>query len=162
MEQTYKAFADNDYEYLKDSIAFGLFANSMGAMAQNTSERYLKHIIFEGYGPEGVQEELQKEHILRTLSLNKLLGFIEEHQIFHIEDREKDLISLANGYYFETQYPGENAIELTRYDLQKCMRSVETAKTVVEAFEHEREHSTRENSLTEDIDNRDTMDDDIR
>ncbi len=134
---SYKDFAENDYQYLKASLECGLFANSMAAMAQSISERYLKHIIDKGYEPETTSEEDAKSSILRTHSLHRLLNFIETRNIFELTDEEKMKIGIANGYYFETKYPGNDAIIITRSDIQRCMISVETSRDVVERFEQE-------------------------
>lgn len=43
--RTYYDFALNDYEFLCELKKNGITANSIGAIAQNTCERFLKHLI---------------------------------------------------------------------------------------------------------------------
>ena len=42
---TYLDFAENDYKYFMHSYESGYVANNMAANAQNTAEKYLKHLI---------------------------------------------------------------------------------------------------------------------
>ena len=44
---TYLDFAENDYKYFMHSYESGYVANNMAANAQNTVEKYLKHLICE-------------------------------------------------------------------------------------------------------------------
>ena len=43
--KTYFDFAENNYDFLLAAYEQGLVGNAMGAMAQETCEKYLKHII---------------------------------------------------------------------------------------------------------------------
>ena len=43
--KSYYDFAENDYLFFKAAVNNHLFANSMGAMAQNICERFIKHLI---------------------------------------------------------------------------------------------------------------------
>ena len=45
--KTYYDFADNNYDFLMAAYKNGLVGNAMGAMAQETCEKYLKHLIDE-------------------------------------------------------------------------------------------------------------------
>lgn len=45
--KTYFDFAENNYDFLLAAYEQGLVGNAMGAMAQETCEKYLKHIIEE-------------------------------------------------------------------------------------------------------------------
>lgn len=45
--KTYFDFAENNYDFLLAAYEQGLVGNVMGAMAQETCEKYLKHIIEE-------------------------------------------------------------------------------------------------------------------
>lgn len=45
--KTYYDFADNNFNFLIAAYEQGLVGNAMGAMAQETCEKYLKHIIEE-------------------------------------------------------------------------------------------------------------------
>ncbi len=48
--KTYYDFALDDYRFLSELKKSGITANSIGAIAQNTCERFLKHLINE-YAP---------------------------------------------------------------------------------------------------------------
>lgn len=45
--KTYYDFALDDYRFLGELKKNGITANSIGAIAQNTCERFLKHLINE-------------------------------------------------------------------------------------------------------------------
>ena len=45
--RTYYDFALDDYRFLSELKKNGISANSIGAIAQNTCERFLKHLINE-------------------------------------------------------------------------------------------------------------------
>ena len=45
--RTYYDFALDDYRFLSELKKNGISANSIGAIAQNTCERFLRHLINE-------------------------------------------------------------------------------------------------------------------
>ena len=74
---SYFDFAENDFQYFKDSYDAGIVANMMGAMAQGICEKYMKHLISEYYKPDDAMQQKDFENILRTHSLNRLNDAIE-------------------------------------------------------------------------------------
>ena len=59
--KTYYDFADNNFNFLIAAYEQGLVGNAMGAMAQETCEKYLKHII------EGIRYGREASNIEETL-----------------------------------------------------------------------------------------------
>ena len=48
--KTYYDFADNNFNFLIAAYEQGLIGNAMGAMAQETCEKYLKHFKILKFG----------------------------------------------------------------------------------------------------------------
>ena len=74
--KTYYDFADNNFNFLIAAYEQGLVGNAMGAMAQETCEKYLKHIIEEYIVPNDSNENAKKTELLRTHNLTKLSKYI--------------------------------------------------------------------------------------
>lgn len=66
-ELDYYGFAENDYQYLRNSYKHGDVANAMIYIAQNICERYLKSVIeISGTANLCIQNEM-KTHSLKKL-----------------------------------------------------------------------------------------------
>ena len=100
-----------------------------GAIAQGICEKYLKHIITEYSVVHNEQEMQEKNSILRTHSLTKLIKYCRSH----IEDFEIDRkqIQMIDGYYFSTRYPGEESIAIDQEDIEDCKAAVESCRKCV-------------------------------
>ncbi len=72
--KTYYDFALDDYRFLCELKKNGITANSIGAIAQNTCERFLKHLINE-YVPVTDDNRQIITDILTTHNLSRLVSF---------------------------------------------------------------------------------------
>lgn len=75
--------------------------NKVGRESQQVCEKYIKHYLQKQHL---LSEELEKTH-----NLKKLMRAIPKHN----PDIYKQL-SIVTGYYYETNYPGENYIEMDK------------------------------------------------
>lgn len=128
--QSYLSFAENDYAFFKASIGSGMVYNALPALAQNACEKYLKDIIDRYFEPIDEKENFAKTNVLRTHSLTKLLRFVEENLELLIDERTKDVIEGADGYYFSTRYPGDNSIEVNERDIRKADAALEYTRNL--------------------------------
>ena len=146
----YKDFADNDYLYFVNSCKAGLFANSMGANAQNIAERYLKYIVDEFAIPETEDEENRKRSVLRTHSLNVLLNYIMRDLCIDFPITLKNNLLILNSLYFSTKSPGDDTIRLTVEDILQYKDILTDCKNYVEKLETEIGKSTGNGELSDD------------
>ena len=127
--ESYFDFAENDFQFFMAAYENHMVANQMGAIAQGICEKYLKHIITEYSVVHNEQEMQEKNSILRTHSLTKLIKYCRSH----IEDFEIDRkqIQMIDGYYFSTRYPGEESIAIDQEDIEDCKAAVESCRKCV-------------------------------
>ena len=111
--RTYKDFADDDFLFYKASCQNSVFANSMGATAQNIAERYLKHIIDIYAIPETENEENKKQIILRVNSLRALINYVTRDMGLDMPLALQNDLLVIDGLYFTTRYPGDDVVQLT-------------------------------------------------
>lgn len=130
--KTYYDFATNDYDFLMSAYEQGLVGNAMGAMAQGTCEKYLKHIIEEYIIPRDLEENAKKTEVLRTHNVNKLLKFISSY-IPDIKINRQEL-SIVNGLYFTTRYPGDESIVIEKEDIDDYISVVRKCRKEVDDF----------------------------
>lgn len=132
--KTYFDFAENNYDFLLAAYEQGLVGNAMGAMAQETCEKYLKHIIEEYVVPQDLQGNAKKAEILRTHNLSKLSKYIVQY----VSDIKlnRQALNLINGLYFTTRYPGDESIVVEKEDIDDYIEAVkECRKSVTEFIE---------------------------
>lgn len=125
---SYFDLAENDYQFLQYDRNAGRVGNLMCSVAQNICERYLKHLI------DTYVFEIDTTNILKSHSLKSLRRFIvQEIPGFHADWK---LILQADGYYFSTRYPGDNAFIVDKEDVDECWEAVEeTRKAVLDYIE---------------------------
>ncbi len=137
--ENYYDFAEDDYLYFMDSYERGIVRNAMGGLAQNICEKYLKHIIDKYDEAVSDDESAKKEKILRTHNLGRLFNYLEDEMGIKIASDKKNIIRLTDGYYFSTRYPGDDAIQLNRRDIDDCANAViacrELADNIIEEME---------------------------
>ena len=135
--KTYYDFADNNFNFLIAAYEQGLVGNAMGAMAQETCEKYLKHIIEEYIVPNDSNENAKKTELLRTHNLTKLSKYI----LSYLPDIKLDRQSLkiVNGLYFTTRYPGDESIVVEKEDIEEYVEAVKKCKKAVDEFIQSRE-----------------------
>ena len=131
--KTYYDFALDDYRFLSELKKSGITANSIGAIAQNTCERFLKHLINE-YIPVTEENRQQITDILTTHNLNRLVFFWNRFSEYGIPGKVSDLLKKINGFYFSTKYPGDDCQTLTMENIASCHEAVEACKQVVDAI----------------------------
>ena len=132
--KTYFDFAENNYDFLLAAYEQGLVGNAMGAMAQETCEKYLKHIIEKYVVPQDLQGNAKKAEILRTHNLSKLSKYIVQY----VPDIKlnRQALNLINGLYFTTRYPGDESIVVEKEDIDDYIEAVkECRKSVIEFIE---------------------------
>lgn len=130
--KTYYDFADNNYDFLMAAYKNGLVGNAMGAMAQETCEKYLKHLIDEYVILGDSADNAKKTEILRTHNLTKLSKYISSHLPEVNLDRLS--LNLVNGLYFTTRYPGDESIMVEKDDLDEYIDAVKKCKNAVDEF----------------------------
>lgn len=128
---TYFDFAENDFQFFKSAYDHGLYANSMGATAQSICERYLKHIIDQYMEPQNETETQEREAVLRSHNLLRLLNYIEANSDISFSEGTKTELRSINGYYFTTRYPGDDSVQLTNKDLYDCVQAVNDCREEV-------------------------------
>ena len=94
----YKDLALYDMRSVEANYAFKLW-NKVGQMCQQVCEKYMKHYL--------QTRHLLPETLERTHNLRRLMQSIPGYDKALYKD-----LSLLSGYYFETNYPGDNFIEL--------------------------------------------------
>ena len=122
--RTYLDFAENDYNYFRQSYEHGIVANAMAADAQEICEKYMKHVIDQYYMAASMEEQAEYETVMRPHNLLKLVKFIEGKMGISLSAEMKNDLRSINGYYFTARYPGDESIEVTRDDLELCMKAV--------------------------------------
>ena len=130
--KTYYDFADNNYDFLMAAYKNGLVGNAMGAMAQETCEKYLKHLIDEYVILGDSADNAKKTEILRTHNLTKLSKYISSHLPEVNLDRPS--LNLVNGLYFTTRYPGDESIMVEKDDLDEYIDAVKKCKNAGDEF----------------------------
>ena len=130
--KTYYDFADNNYDFLMAAYKNGLVGNAMGAIAQETCEKYLKHLIDEYVILGDSADNAKKTEILRTHNLTILSKYISSHLPEVNLDRPS--LNLVNGLYFTTRYPGDESIMVEKDDLDEYIDAVKKCKNAVDEF----------------------------
>lgn len=133
-ELTYFSMAENDYQYLVEDVKRGRVANLICYSAQNICERYLKHVI-----EQCTDASVDTTSILRSHSLRTLFRFLENY----VPDfqADGDIIIKADGYYFTARYPGVDAYNVDKRDVEQCWEAVEHTRASVTAYMKSRNHS---------------------
>jgi len=104
---SYKELALYDMKKVEASYAYELW-NAVGRDCQQACEKYLKHYLQE--------KHLLAKELSRTHNLIKLIKTIPNY------DREMcGKLSIIYGYYFDTNYPGDNFIVLDKEDADEAI-----------------------------------------
>lgn len=138
--ETYKDFAENDYQYYTDSVKAGFVANMMGAIAQGICEKYMKHLIDEYYEPQNEIQQNKLDQIMITHSLPKLMKFLRDEMDIEFSRSTRTKMNVINGFYFSARYPGDNSIILDSDDISDCTAAVEACRSEFKQIEYDIEH----------------------
>ncbi|MDO4289297.1 MAG: HEPN domain-containing protein, partial [Eubacterium sp.] len=131
---TYYDFAENDYMFFMASYNNDIVANMMGAMAQGICEKYMKHLIETYVDPSSYNEQEEKNGVMRTHSLNRLMKYLSKYLVFEFSPETKAAMRIIDGYYFSSRYPGDSSIELDKEDVENCYTAIIACKTEVDTY----------------------------
>lgn len=131
--KTYYDFALDDYRFLRELKKNGITANSIGAISQNTCERFLKHLINE-FIPVTEENRQLITDILTTHNLNRLVFFWNQSSEHKIPADVTSQLKRINGFYFSTKYPGDDCLTLTSENIATCYEAVESCKQAVDVI----------------------------
>lgn len=129
--KTYYDFALDDYRLLCELKKNGITANSIGAISQNTCERFLKYLINE-YIPVTENNKESVTDILTTHNLNRLISFWNHFSDCRISEKASNQLRKINGFYFSTKYPGDDCQTLSEENISDCYKAVEICKQEVD------------------------------
>lgn len=125
---SYLAFAENDYLFFRQAYDTGNKGSALAALGQSICERYLKHVISEFAQPENRGEMQDKETVLRTYSLRRLMRYIQEEMSLEIPEKTEMSMDRIDGFYFTTRYPGSESFIASERDIDKAKAAVEEAR----------------------------------
>lgn len=123
---TYFTRAENDFQFLHFAYNNNRIDDAMAYLSQNICERYLKHVI------DVFCRDVDTSNVLRTHSLRVLSKFIKQNMLNFDCDWNK--ILKCDGYYFSARYPGNDAVEVDKDDIQDCWEAVVETRTSVISF----------------------------
>lgn len=129
--KTYYDFANDDYKFIKATLEAGITANSLGALAQNTCERFIKHLI-NTYIQVNNKNQTEITEVLSTHNLNRLVSYWNSKSSNPIDSDTASALKEVNGFYFSTKYPGDDSQTLTENDFKTCMNAVDKCKKYVD------------------------------
>lgn len=138
--ESYFDFAENDYLFFRQAYDSNVRGSALAALGQNICERYLKHIISEYAIPDTNHEMREKEWILKSHSLNKLMKYIMDDMGIKIPDEAETNMGVIEGFYFTTRYPGADSFMPTSRDIEKANRAVESTRNFVLDVCHKLDH----------------------
>lgn len=129
--RSYYDFAVDDYCFLTDLRRSGIMANSIGAIAQNTCERFLKYLINQ-YIPVTEDNRSEMTEVLSTHNLNRLVNYWNSYSENKIPVKVARELKKINGFYFSTKYPGDDCQTLTKENILMCFDVVDICKKAVD------------------------------
>lgn len=115
---TYLDFAENVINILCIVMNQDMQPINMAANAQNTAEKYLKHLI-DQYDHDEQRLDL-RTRTLRTHNLSQLMNYLSNEMGMEIPLRVKRDINALNNYYFNARYPGDNSFFVSKDDIEIC------------------------------------------
>lgn len=125
---SYADFAENDYLFFRQAYDSGNKGGALAALGQNICERYLKHVVSEFAYPENLGESQEKESILKTHSLHRLMRYIQDKMEISIPEETEDKLDRIDGFYFTTRYPGDESFIPNEKDIDRANSAVEAAR----------------------------------
>lgn len=133
-KMSYISIAEADYQFLKISYNDGRVSNLMAYTAQDICERFLKGIIVCA----GLENQWTSRD-MHTHSIRKLVNFLKQHEAAlgcHPNYRK---ILQAEGFYYNTQYPGDDFFYATKEDIDDCFEAIEEARRIALLLEQRQE-----------------------
>ena len=132
--------AEDGYQYFKAGMKCKIISGDMAANAQNICERYLKFVI-ESLHEMGKITNLNVK-IMHSYNLRTLINYIEE---VGVEVLDRDIIVLANSYYFSSRYPSDNTVIVREKDLIGCDKVVESSREFAKKIKDYKDNWLKEN-----------------
>lgn len=132
---TYADFAENDYNFFRQAYDNGNKGAALASLGQSICERYLKHLISEYAQPENELEFSEKESILRTHSLRRLMRYISENMKLDIPEQAENSMERIDGFYFTTRYPGDDSFIPNEKDIDRAEEAVRICRNYVKETE---------------------------
>lgn len=120
---SYFGFADNDYACLVEDFNKGRIAIYIIELSYYICERYLKEIVEECCIPKNNNDELKKQSILKSHSLNSILKYLKKYGIIFSNDSISAMLKI-DGMYFSSRYPGDDSLTLDSDDMKLCKEAV--------------------------------------
>ena len=153
---SYFHFAEDDFVFFTNAYNAGLSGNAMGALAQNCCEKYIKHLVDKYYSPTSDFEHSQKEGVLHTHSLFRLINFVQNNMSIEYTSEAKSFMRQIDGFYFSTRYPSSESIDITSEELELaknavdfCRRdTIELEQSIIRVQNNQQEQT--ENNLNDD------------
>lgn len=124
MSKTYYDIALNEYKYLSYHLGISSEMNNpTAALCQQVTEKMLKHVLAE---LDNTAQEL------RIHNLKKINAAIKRYNLdLKINDFE---LAYLTDFNYDARYPGDDYIDVSDEDLQKCIDIMEAIKAKVEAY----------------------------
>lgn len=88
----------------------------------------MKHLIETSF-PAVTDPRYERERILKTHNLNRLMDCLKEDYGFQYSEETQYYMDIINGYYFSTRYPGDMTVRLDRDDITECQKAVEGCRS---------------------------------
>lgn len=98
--RTYYDFAHDDYKFIKATLEAGITANSLGALAQNTCERFVKHLINQ-FIPVTDKNQSEITEVLSTHNLNRLVSYWNSKSAVKIDSATIAALKAGKGFLLE-------------------------------------------------------------
>lgn len=142
---SYFSMAENDYQFFLFDYEHGRVGNAICYGSQSICERYLKHVI------DISCVDIDTTHVLKTHNLRSIKQFITGH-IPEFQGNWSKILQ-ADGYYFSTRYPGDEAYMVDKEDVEQCWEAVEETRASVLKYcqqkETEKEDITQSDMIME-------------
>ena len=129
-ENSYFAFAERDYRFFLRVRETGTEGGTLAALGQNICERYLKHIVELYAKPEDELGTLEKESVLRTHSLHRLIRYLKEKMGLKIQEHTEECLKKIAVFFTATMEPGDNSFLLSEEDIEDAWEAVLQTKGV--------------------------------
>lgn len=137
----YFSVAENDYLFFEFDIKHGRVGNPLCSASQNICEKYLKHIV-DRY----CNADIDLTSVLKTHTLRVMQKFIQQY----IPDFRCnwEVVLKADGYYFNTRYPGDDYFDVDQEDVDNCWAAVNEVRNAVLNFMAEQDNKEKEENTT--------------
>ena len=129
----YYEIAENDYLWMQATMKHhkegDVIYNSSCAHAQNTVEKFLKHIrsLLPFLDDD---DSAERASLLRSHNVKRLCSYLRKSSV----NLNYESFEYIDGYYFETRCPGDESYFVEEYDLQRCWRALQNCKREVDAW----------------------------